>query len=227
GFTEQHFWLALRRDIHRIDDIACDHGYDARRIDGPLWGGNLSMLAHLAGTAFFPAIEGGILYVEEISEEPYAIERLLLQLYHAGSLGRQRALILGDFTDCTPKNPARYPYSMDEVVETLRTTLPFPVLTGLPFGHVPRKVTLPFVSPGSAMLRAVRRSRSSLTAASYSPMSARSVRRSSERPNGSSAVPRSHWKRLSTRIAVSIHGPNWRLRGSPVDGSIADMAGGD
>ena len=149
SFSEQHFWLALRRETHRIDDIACGHGYDSRRIDGPLWGGNLSLLAHLAGTAFFPAIEGGLLYVEEISEEPYAIERLLLQLYHAGSLGRQRALILGDFTDCTPKNPARYPYSMDEVVETLRTTLPFPVLTGLPFGHVPRKVTLPFGSPGA------------------------------------------------------------------------------
>jgi muramoyltetrapeptide carboxypeptidase len=149
SFTEQHFWLALRRETHRIDDVACDHGYDARRIDGPLWGGNLSMLAHLAGTAFFPAIEGGILYVEEIAEEPYAIERLFLQLYHAGSLGRQRALILGDFSDCTPKNPARYPYSMDEVVETLRLLLPFPVLTGLPFGHVPRKVTLPFGAPGA------------------------------------------------------------------------------
>jgi muramoyltetrapeptide carboxypeptidase len=153
SFTEQHFWLALRRDTHRLDDIACEHGYDARRIDGTLWGGNLSMLAHLAGTAFFPAIEGGILYVEEIAEEPYAIERLFLQLYHAGSLARQRALVLGDFTDCDPVNPARYPYSMEEVVETLRLMLPFPVLTGLPFGHVPRKVTLPFGAPGTLSIR--------------------------------------------------------------------------
>ena len=154
SFTEQHFWLALRRETHRIDDIACEHGYDPRRIDGPLWGGNLSLLAHLCGTAFFPSIDGGILYVEEISEEPYAIERLLLQLYHAGSLGRQKALILGDFTDCTPKNPARYPYSMDEVVETLRLLLPFPVLTDLPFGHVPRKVTLPFGAPAALTIGA-------------------------------------------------------------------------
>jgi muramoyltetrapeptide carboxypeptidase len=153
SFTEQHFWLALRRDTHRLDDIACEHGYDARRIDGTLWGGNLSMLAHLAGTAFFPAIEGGILYVEEIAEEPYAIERLFLQLYHAGSLARQRALVLGDFTDCDPVNPARYPYSMEEVVETLRLMLPFPVLTGLPLGHVPRKVTLPFGAPGTLSIR--------------------------------------------------------------------------
>ncbi len=149
NFSEQHFWLALSREWHRIDDVACDHGYDARRIDGTLWGGNLSLLAHLAGTPYFPAIEEGILYVEEIAEEPYAVERNFLQLLHAGVLGRQRALVLGAFTDCVPTNTARYPYSMEEVIETLRQMLPFPVLTELPFGHVPRKVTLPFGAPGT------------------------------------------------------------------------------
>ena len=153
-FTEQHFWMALSRASHRIDQVACEHGYDARRVDGTLWGGNLSMLAHLAGTPYFPAIEGGILYVEEIAEEPYAVERLFMQLYHAGSLGRQQALVLGDFTDCVPTNPLRYPYSMEEVVETLRNLLPFPVLTGLPFGHVARKVTLPFGAPGTLSIHA-------------------------------------------------------------------------
>ena len=148
-FTEQHFWMALTRPGHRIEDIECEHGYGARRVDGTLWGGNLSMLAHLVGTPYFPAIEGGILYVEEIAEEPYAVERLFMQLYHAGVLGRQQALVLGDFADCVPTNPLRYPYSMDEVVETLRQLLPFPVLTGLPFGHVPRKVTLPFGGEGT------------------------------------------------------------------------------
>jgi muramoyltetrapeptide carboxypeptidase len=150
SFAQQHFWMALSRDSHRIDEFDCEHGYDARRIEGTLWGGNLSLLANLMGTPYFPAIDDGILYVEEISEEPYAVERLFLQLYHAGVLGRQRALLLGDFSDCKPTNPARYPYSMDEVVETLRQMLPFPVLTGLPFGHVARKVTLPFGAPRDA-----------------------------------------------------------------------------
>ena len=153
SFTEQHFWLSLTLDAQRIDDIECDHGYDPRRIDGRLWGGNLSLIAHLAGTPYFPAIDGGILYVEEIAEEPYAIERLFLQLYHCGALGRQAALLLGDFTSCTPENTARYPYSMEEVVDTLRRILPFPVLTGLPFGHVERKATLPFGAPGALTIR--------------------------------------------------------------------------
>lgn len=152
-FTEQHFWTAVTRPSHRIDDIACGHGYDPRRIDGTLWGGNLSLLAHLVGTPYFPTIDGGILYIEEIAEEPYAIERLFLQLHHAGVLSRQRAIVLGDFTDCAPRNPARYPYCMEEVVETLRLLVPIPVLTNLPFGHVQRKVTLPFGAPGTLSIR--------------------------------------------------------------------------
>jgi muramoyltetrapeptide carboxypeptidase len=145
--------MALSRHQHRIDNIDCEHEYGERRIDGTLWGGNLSLLAHLVGTPYFPAIEQGILYVEEIAEEPYAVERLFMQLYHCGALARQRALVLGDFTDCRPTNPVRYPYAMEEVVETLRRLLPFPVLTGFPFGHVPRKATLPFGAPGTLSLR--------------------------------------------------------------------------
>jgi muramoyltetrapeptide carboxypeptidase len=150
SFTQQHFWMTLSRPQHRIEDIASPHEYvGQRRIDGTLWGGNLSMLAHLVGTPYFPAIDQGILYVEEIAEEPYAVERLFMQLHHAGVLARQRAILLGDFTDCEPRNPIRYPYSMPEVVETLQRMLPCPVLAGLPFGHVPRKVTLPFGAPGT------------------------------------------------------------------------------
>jgi muramoyltetrapeptide carboxypeptidase len=152
NFMEQHFWMTLGRKTHRIDDIPCEHGWNPRRIDGTLWGGNLSLLTHLLGTPYFPVIDRGILYVEEIAEEPYAVERLFLQLHHAGVLPRQSALVLGDFTDCVPTNPLRYPYSMDEVLETLREWLPIPILTGFPFGHVARKATLPFGSPGTLTL---------------------------------------------------------------------------
>jgi len=154
SFAQQHFWMALSRASHRIDDFAGGHGYDPRRIEGPLWGGNLSLLVNLMGTPYFPAIDDGIVYVEEIGEEPYAIERAFLQLHHGGVLGRQRALLLGDFSDCKPTNTVRYPYSMDEVIETLRRLLPYPVITGLPFGHVARKVTLPFGAPGTLAIGA-------------------------------------------------------------------------
>ena len=78
---------------------------------------------------------------------------MFLQLHHAGVLTRQRALVLGDFSDCKPTNPVRYPYSMEEVVETLRQVLPIPVVTDFPFGHVARKATLPFGAPGTLSIR--------------------------------------------------------------------------
>ena len=148
-FARENFWAAVTRDSHAIEGIACAHAYAPRKIEGPLWGGNLSMLAHLLGTPYLPSITGGILFVEEVAEDPYAIERDFLQLHHGGVLDRQRAVVLADFTDCKPNNPERYPYSMEEVIESLREWLPCPVLTGFPFGHIARKVTLPFGAPAT------------------------------------------------------------------------------
>ena len=146
AFMRAHFEATLW-GAHDSETVACDHGYEPGSASGTLWGGNLSLLSHLAGTPYLPEVDGGILFVEEVAEEPYAVERLFFQLHHAGVLGRQRAILLGDFAGCTPRNPARYPYSMQEVVETLRALVPCPVLEGLPFGHVARKLTLPFGMP--------------------------------------------------------------------------------
>lgn len=150
-FMLRHFEATLwgARDA---ETIAFDHGFAPSRLEGTLWGGNLSLLAHLAGTRYLPGIEGGLLYIEEIAEEPYAVERLFLQLFHAGVLARQKAILLGDFTDCVPANAARYPYAMTEVIETVRALAPCPVLEALPIGHVARKLTLPFGAAGELTL---------------------------------------------------------------------------
>jgi muramoyltetrapeptide carboxypeptidase len=142
-FMRRHFAATLW-GTEDAETVACEHGRPPGVIRGRLWGGNLSMIAHLVGTPYLPVVEGGLLYVEEIAEEPYAIERLFLQLHHAGILARQAAILLGDFTDCIPRNDKRYAYAMSEAVDTLREIAPCPVLEGLPFGHVARKLTLPF-----------------------------------------------------------------------------------
>lgn len=146
-FMRRHFEATLWGTAD-AETVACDHGRAPAAIPGLLWGGNLSLVAHLAGTPYLPAVDGGLLYLEEIAEEPYAVERMFLQLHHAGVLARQSAILLGDFADCVPANTARYPYAMVEAVETLRELAPCPVLEGLPFGHVARKLTLPFGLPG-------------------------------------------------------------------------------
>ena len=107
-----------------------------------LWGGNLCVLTSLLGTPYFPSIDKGVLFLEDVNEHPYRIERMFDQLRHAGVLGRQKAVILGTFTG-SKKVPHDRGFSMQTVTARLRELIKPPVLTGLPFGHVPTKVLLP------------------------------------------------------------------------------------
>lgn len=112
---------------------------DAR---GVLWGGNLAMVASLIGTPYMPKIRGGILFLEDVAEHPFRVERVLSQLLHAGILSRQKAIVLGQFTDYRlGKNDNGY--DMPSVVAWLRANTKVPVVTGLPYGHVKVKATLP------------------------------------------------------------------------------------
>ncbi len=142
-FMEAHCWPVLRGEAMDTGAIECEHGYTAQTLTGPLWGSNLSLLSDLGGTPYFPDIESGLLFVEEIGERPYAVERMFLHLEHLGVLTKQKAILLGAFTECDPEE-GRFPYSMEHVIETLRERLSIPVLTNFPFGHVARKLTLPF-----------------------------------------------------------------------------------
>ncbi|MBS0611065.1 MAG: LD-carboxypeptidase [Proteobacteria bacterium] len=107
-----------------------------------LWGGNLAVLCALVGTPYLPQVKGGVLFLEDVGEHPYRIERLLTQLLHAGVLAQQKAVVLGQFNEykLTPHDKG---YKLQSVVDWLRTQIKAPVLTNLPFGHVPTKVLLP------------------------------------------------------------------------------------
>ncbi len=113
-----------------------------RQVSGILWGGNLAILASLCGTPWLPQVDGGILFIEDVHEHPYRVERMLTQLLHAGVLGRQKAILFGQFTNYKPV-PHDRGFGLKTVVAWLRAQVKAPVLTGLPFGHVPTKVLLP------------------------------------------------------------------------------------
>lgn len=138
-FTEQHFWLALRKAQFTVewqgDGPQCD-------VQGTLWGGNLAMLISLIGTAWMPTIDKGILVLEDVNEHPFRVERMLLQLEYAGILNRQSAIVLGSFSGAAP-NEYDAGYSLESVYAFLRSRLSVPLITGLDFGHEQRTVTLP------------------------------------------------------------------------------------
>lgn len=143
-FTLNHFLKLLQSDSHSISNISCNHPYKNQIIEGSIWGGCLSLFVHLIGTPYFPKIEGGILFIEDVNEQPYHIERMLFQLYHSGLLENQSAILFGQFNDCIPTEKSASDYLMDDVLESLRNLIDIPVLTNFPFGHVKDKITIPY-----------------------------------------------------------------------------------
>jgi len=144
-FTLGDFWRCLAGPTHTIVESA--PGNPSLDLHGTVWGGNLAMLVSLLGTPYFPRVEGGILFIEDIAEHPFRVERMLLQLMQSGVLARQRALVLGDFSGYR-LGPQDNGYDFDAMLGYLRATLPCPVLTGLRFGHGPHRVTIPVGSQG-------------------------------------------------------------------------------
>ena len=107
-----------------------------------LWGGNLSMLVSLIGTPYLPIVKDGILFVEDIGEHPYRVERMLAQLLQAGVLAQQKAIIFGQFSQYKLV-PHDRGYKMTSVISWLESHINTPIFTGLPFGHVSTKILLP------------------------------------------------------------------------------------
>jgi muramoyltetrapeptide carboxypeptidase len=144
-FTLGDFWRCLQGPTHTISG----HGAANPRLDveGTVWGGNLAMIMSLMGTPYFPRIDGGILFLEDIAEHPFRVERMLLQLMQTGVLEKQRAIVLGDFSGYR-LGPNDNGYNFDEMLAYVRATLPVPVVTGLEFGHIARHVTIPFGARG-------------------------------------------------------------------------------
>lgn len=145
----EHFWRAVGEPQATATWATPSTG--ELDVEGPLWGGNLAMLCSLLGTPYFPAIDGGILFVEDIGEPPFRIERLLYQLHLSGVLARQKALVLGHFTHCRPHGYDNG-YDTDAAFEQIARVTRVPVVRGMPFGHEADKFTLPFGVPAHLRL---------------------------------------------------------------------------
>jgi muramoyltetrapeptide carboxypeptidase len=139
--TEACFLEAMHGELEAVG-FRTEAGFDGLQARGTLWGGNLCVLNSLLGTAHFPNLKGGVLFLEDVNEHPYRIERSLLQLHQAGVLDRQKAVLLGHFNGWNP-SPLDRGYTLKSAIEHLRSRTRTPILTGLPFGHVQTLVCLP------------------------------------------------------------------------------------
>lgn len=116
-------------------------------VQGVLWGGNLSMLVSLLATDYFPRVnqfDGGILFVEDIHEPAWRIERMLNQLILAGVLTRQQVLIVGDTTGHDRwQGSGKAAFKLQDALDYVQKQTGVKIITGLNFGHVADTLTLP------------------------------------------------------------------------------------
>jgi muramoyltetrapeptide carboxypeptidase len=109
---------------------------------GPLVGGNLSLLSSSMGTPYEIDTKGKILLIEDINEEPRAVDRMLNQLYMAGKLQEASGILVGDFNNCVPERELSL--SLDEVIEHYIKLADRPTLKGFKMGHCTPHIAVPF-----------------------------------------------------------------------------------
>jgi muramoyltetrapeptide carboxypeptidase len=121
-----------------LEGLTCIAPGQAR---GRLVGGNLAVLGALLGTPYAPPLDDCVLFLEDVGERPYRVDRLLTSMRHAGWLSRVAAVVLGAFTEA-PAGPDGV--EIDQVLRERLAELGVPVLSGVPAGHVDDNLELPF-----------------------------------------------------------------------------------
>jgi muramoyltetrapeptide carboxypeptidase len=115
------------------------------RVQGPLLGGNLEVFSRLLGTPYLPDLRGAILFLEEIGERPYRVDRLITHLDLAGVFDAVSAVVVGEFKDCNEPQGSRLASpGITEVLEERLGRLPIPVVLGGKFGHGDTNAPLPY-----------------------------------------------------------------------------------
>ena len=159
AFSVEHFKaVAMDAQAHTFrnavipgDDLAAPEGRTTTLrggvAQGPLVGGNLAVLTSLAGTPYWPSFDGAILFLEDVNEYVYRVDRMLSTLMLSGALQRVAGVVLGGFTDCKPSEGSFGSLTLDEVFDDYFGSLSVPVYRGAQFGHIRRKFTLPLGVP--------------------------------------------------------------------------------
>ncbi len=155
AFSVEHFRgtvidaqaLTLRNPLEHDDNIVPRSGRTTTlrggTARGRLLGGNLAVLTSMAGSPYWPDFDGAILFLEEINEYIYRVDRMLSTLKLAGVLERVAGVVLGAFTKCGPGDGNYGTLTLDEVFDDYFKPLGVPVYSGASFGHIKRKFTLP------------------------------------------------------------------------------------
>jgi muramoyltetrapeptide carboxypeptidase len=147
-YTEEHFWrlVTSRATVGQLENAPEQQVevLKAGKASGVMLGGNLALVVSTIGTPYMPSLRGAVLVLEEVGEYPYRADRMLAQLRNAGMLKGAAAMLLGQFTECEPKDPAQPHLKIELLLKAYAQVVGGPVLGNVMYGHVPKKLTVPF-----------------------------------------------------------------------------------
>jgi muramoyltetrapeptide carboxypeptidase len=146
GYTEELFWRLLTSRKKAGQVLPADEPVrtlNTGKGTGRLLGGNMALLMSIIGTGYLPSFQDAVLLLEDLGEEPYRVDRMITQLRHASLLGGAKAVLIGQFTDCGPKDPAKPTLTLEELFREASVITAAPFMVNLPFGHEPKKMTMP------------------------------------------------------------------------------------
>ena len=139
GRTKERFW-GLLTGANSNWEIELGEVIRTGNAEGEMMGGCLSVLVTTLGTPYEIQTDGKLLFLEDVGERPYRIERMLTHLKMAGKLDHLAGLIFGDFTNCDAEGSR----TVLTIIDEMFAQAPYPVLTGMPTGHGREHITLPF-----------------------------------------------------------------------------------
>jgi muramoyltetrapeptide carboxypeptidase len=144
GKTEEQFWQSLTstRPHKSIKNLKSTFVQKTNSTTGKLLGGNLSLVVSLIGTPYFPSLNKSILFLEEIEEQPYRIDRMLQQMKLAGTLNNPSGVVLGEFTNCIPQKN-KESLTLTQIFQDTFLAKKYPVVSGFNYGHVKKSLTFP------------------------------------------------------------------------------------
>jgi muramoyltetrapeptide carboxypeptidase len=146
-YTCAQFFRALEQKAP-LGKIEMPAGYklgviNSGRAEGEIVGGNLSLIARMAGTGFLPSFKGKIVFIEDTEEEPYRLDAYLAQLFLATDLGEASGFIIGEITRTEARYGHAKGWTAGHVIKDYFSGLRQPVITGFPCGHGKEKITIP------------------------------------------------------------------------------------
>ena len=147
-YTEEQFWrlLTSNKSVGALENPLPER-YDLHRegkASGTLLGGNLALFVSSIGTSFMPSLRDAVLILEEVDEYPHRVDRMFAQLRNAGVLKNVAAMLLGQFTECEAKDPSQPHLNVEYLLKEYAQFVDGPVLGNVLYGHVPKKLTVPF-----------------------------------------------------------------------------------